>query len=468
MRRSCVRGCLKGSAARRYAAAAAAGPGVSAAGESNEASADNALAGTAKQSQTVYVNPDRPTSIEQAGDGPIPLDFKPGEGTDIIDHQVELSERFYRPVSVVPLDALLEHEKKREYLRIYRDNPERETQLWEGGMPRFIRAPMHMLRPPMESRNIELPPGPVLHDTRTGVAIRILGQMIPSPEMAVREDDMRNTLGLFMFRIGVAGWMFALGFLYKFTTYMALRTKLRSQGIANPVSPQNRVKVLEIIWFARNDFKRYKELFDEFKNTHWIPYRRAKLREDGNVEEAAAAEVAEAVTKSMASEEKKSSSWFSWVPFLSKAEEPESHVKNVYIAELGKSFDIDTSRVLLGMSPDGPVYAPPDAELLYPEQLSKKIRKVRSKVVTQMDADSKAWSADNYNKRARDQANEFIVQFHMFLNRKGVITPLDADTVDSMYELHPVPRVQDITPFDAANSGAAEGTATRPQLVRVK
>eukprot|EP01061_Rhynchopus_euleeides_P017649 TRINITY_DN29307_c0_g1_i3.p2 TRINITY_DN29307_c0_g1~~TRINITY_DN29307_c0_g1_i3.p2 ORF type:complete len:190 (+),score=93.35 TRINITY_DN29307_c0_g1_i3:168-737(+) len=155
--------------------------------------------------------------------------------------------------------------------------------------------------------------------------------------------------------------------------------------------------------------------------------------------------------------------------FGGKAEEENenSNLKEVYIQQLGETFTVDLTRVIIGFSPDGPVYAPPDAELLHPDQLDAKISSLRTKVVSQMEKEAKEWTSTSYDKRARDHSNEFIVQFHVFLHSKGVIEALDPDKVDKMYELHNIPRIQHLDNLDPTNTGASEGLATRAQLVRL-
>eukprot|EP01063_Lacrimia_lanifica_P020584 TRINITY_DN27885_c0_g1_i1.p1 TRINITY_DN27885_c0_g1~~TRINITY_DN27885_c0_g1_i1.p1 ORF type:complete len:494 (+),score=130.75 TRINITY_DN27885_c0_g1_i1:43-1524(+) len=424
-----------------------------------------------EEKSKVWVNQERPASIQEAGDGPLPLDFKPGAGTDIIDHHMDLAERHYKPNTVASLDELLEHEKKREHLHIYRANPERAVQTWEGGQPRFIRAPMHKLLAPTESRNAEVPLGPVLHDTRTGVAVRVLGQMIPSPEMVVREDMVRSAISLGAARFTIWGWLFVLAFLYKFVTYMALRTKLRIQGIANPVLPANRVKLLEILWFAREDFKQYKLLYNQFTTEHWLPYRQLKLREESKLGEAAAKELNEQLETKL---QEKKSLWAKMTGWFSRGGDStatkESTIIDLHVPELNGTFKVDTSKTVIGFSKDGPVYAPPDVQILTPEELQRKMSTLNQKIASQMDKDCKDWAEKDFDKRSRDVANDFVVRFHVFLNDKGVLKPLDAHTVDNMYELQSVPRIQDINNLTPENpdSGASSGLATRPQLVRVK
>ena len=437
---------------------------------------------------------ERPVSIQQSGDGPISLDFKPGEGTDIIDHQMEVAERFYKPGTPVPLDVILEHEAKRKHLNIYSSNPEREIQVWENGMPRFVRAPMHMIHDPLDSKNSELPPGPVLHDTRTGLAIRILGPMIPSPEMRIREDNLRQKMVLFGIRYFFWGFLFLTAFLLKFMSYMALRTKLRTQGIANPVLPANRIKTLEIIRFARENFPEYKKLFNEFKETQWIPYRQACLRSDSTISEKAAEEIAD-LQDGISIEQRKildGPKWYNPLSWFNKTSDETSNVQNVYIPQLKKSFDIDLNRHILGLTPDGPVYAPPDVEVFKPDDFERKMKKLKSKIVSQMDDDVKQWATDSYDKRGRDHADEFIVKFHGFLKQKGVIIALDPDQVfnsfcntdspshylcrhgesennkiikqvEKMYDLQSVPRIQDLDHYE--NDGNAQDTG-RPRVIR--
>ena len=355
-----------------------------------------------------------------------------GEGTEIIDHHMDLAENFYKPATPVPLETILEHEAKREHLHIYRSKPEKLPQLWEGGIPRFVRAPLHMTFNPLESRNQEMAPGPVLHDTRTGIAIRVLGQMTPSPERAVQEDQLRDKLRIAAGRAAFWGWMFVFAFLFKFMAYMSLRTKLRTQGISNPILPQNRIKTLEIMWFARNNFKQYRAFFKEFSELHWIPYRQAQLAKDAAVGERdtkALMMKLEAANIAQSSEQD-DGLWGSVKRLFGFGAPKEvSKMRTVFVKEMGESYEIDTTRAVIGMSPDGPVYATPDTEVLYPDQLKAKMSSLKTKVTTQMDSDLKAWSAESYDKRARDHADEFVVQFHQFLRDKGVITPLDPATV---------------------------------------
>eukprot|EP00754_Rhynchopus_humris_P035300 Rhum_TRINITY_DN16835_c0_g1::Rhum_TRINITY_DN16835_c0_g1_i1::g.164446::m.164446 len=424
---------------------------------------------TREEKKAAAINKDRPLDIAEAGDGPVPLDFKAGEGTEIIDHHMDLAENFYKPATPVPLETILEHEAKREHLSIYRSKPEKLPQLWEGGIPRFVRAPLHMTFSPLESRNQEMAPGPVLHDTRTGIAIRVLGQMTPSPERVVQEDQLRDKLRIAAGRAAFWGWMFVFAFLFKFMAYMSLRTKLRTQGISNPILPQNRIKTLEIMWFARNNFKQYRAYFKEFSELHWIPYRQAQLAKDAAVGERDTKDLMlKLEAANIAASESDDGLWGSVKRLFGFGAKEESTMRTVFVKEMNESYEIDTSRAVIGMSPDGPVYATPDTEVLYPDQLKAKMASLKTKVTAQMDTDLKTWSAESYDKRARDHADEFVVQFHQFLRDKGVITPLDPATIDQMYDIQPIPRIQHLDNFDPEQNTAADGTAVRAQIVRVR
>ena len=354
-----------------------------------------------------------------------------GKHTEIIDHHVETADTFYPPGVPVPLEQILEHEARREHLRIYRNRPEKEDQLWVGGMPRFVRAPMHMVHGRDESRNMEMPPGPVLHDTKTGVALRILGSLTPSPEMVVQEAQIGAKLRLATSRWFFYGFLFVTAFFWKFVLYMQLRTKLRSQGIANPILPQNRIKVLEIMYFAREDFAQYKTLFAEFRDVQWIPYRQAKLRAETNMSESAASQLNQDLENLRKNKEAEAApGWFASLFGGSKGEEEKkSTMAKVFVKELNKTFEVDTSRIVIGMGNAGPVYAPPDAEILQPDQLEEKMRTLKNKAASKLESEMKEWTATSYDDRARVSANEYVVQFHLFLQNKGVITPMDPEKV---------------------------------------